>query len=69
MVPLDAHSSALVMTFNIERDCEWLQALAKAPLAYFGAIGSRAFASEIKVVTPPPGGMNLSDRRAAFVCA
>jgi xanthine dehydrogenase accessory factor len=40
-VPLDAHSSALVMTFNIERDCEWLQALAHAPLAYFGAIGSR----------------------------
>ena len=46
-VPLDAHSSVLVMTFNIERDCEWLQALAAAPLAYFGAIGSRERAARM----------------------
>jgi xanthine/CO dehydrogenase XdhC/CoxF family maturation factor len=46
-VPLDAHTSVLVMTFNIERDCEWLQALASAPLAYFGAIGSRERATRM----------------------
>jgi len=45
--PLDAHTSALVMTFNIERDCEWLQALAPASLAYFGAIGSRERATRM----------------------
>jgi len=46
-VPLDAYTSALVMTFNIERDCEWLRALAPASLAYFGAIGSRERATRM----------------------
>jgi xanthine/CO dehydrogenase XdhC/CoxF family maturation factor len=38
---LDARSFAVVMTHNLERDIEYLQALAAAPLAYLGAIGSR----------------------------
>ena len=54
-VPLDAHSSALVMTFNIERDCEWLDALARAPLAYLGAIGSRERAARMHAVVSRHG--------------
>jgi xanthine/CO dehydrogenase XdhC/CoxF family maturation factor len=46
-VPLDAHTSALVATFNIERDCEWLDTLARAPLVYLGAIGSRERAARM----------------------
>ena len=49
-VPLDAHTSALVATFNIERDCAWLDALARAPLAYLGAIGSRERAVRMRAV-------------------
>jgi xanthine dehydrogenase accessory factor len=54
-VPLDAHSSALVMTFNIERDCDWLDALARAPLAYLGAIGSRERAARMRAVAARHG--------------
>lgn len=54
-VPLDAYSSALVMTFNIERDCEWLDALARAPLAYLGAIGSRERAQRMRAVVARHG--------------
>jgi len=54
-VPLDAHSSALVMTFNIERDCEWLDALARTPLAYLGAIGSRERAERMRAVVARHG--------------
>jgi len=46
-VPIDAFSSAVVMTFNVERDTAWLQALAAAPLAYLGAIGSRERAARM----------------------
>jgi xanthine/CO dehydrogenase XdhC/CoxF family maturation factor len=46
-IPLDVHSSAVVMTFNVERDIEWLSALAQAPLAYLGAIGSRERAARM----------------------
>jgi len=54
-VPLDAHSSALVMTFNIERDCAWLDVLAQAPLAYLGAIGSRERAQRMRDVVARHG--------------
>jgi xanthine/CO dehydrogenase XdhC/CoxF family maturation factor len=37
----DARSFAVVMTHNLERDIDYLQALRDAPLAYLGAIGSR----------------------------
>jgi len=40
-VPLDARCAAVVLTFNIEQDLAYLGALAKLPLAYLGAIGSR----------------------------
>lgn len=38
----DARSFAVVMTHNLGRDIDALRALADAPLAYLGAIGSRA---------------------------
>lgn len=37
----DARSFAVVMTHNLGRDIDYLRALADAPLAYLGAIGSR----------------------------
>jgi xanthine dehydrogenase accessory factor len=37
----DAHSSVVVMTFNIEHDIAWLRALTRTPVVYLGAIGSR----------------------------
>lgn len=40
-LPLDAHSSVVVMTHNLERDIAWLAALSEAPVAYVGALGSR----------------------------
>jgi len=46
-VPIDAFSSAVIMTFNVERDIAWLQALADLPLTYLGAIGSRERAARM----------------------
>ena len=40
-LPLDAHSSVVVMTHNIERDMAYLAALRDAPVAYLGTLGSR----------------------------
>jgi xanthine dehydrogenase accessory factor len=40
-LPLDAHSSVVVMTHNLEQDMAYLAALRTAPLAYLGALGSR----------------------------
>lgn len=40
-LPLDAHSSVVVMTHNLERDVAYLAALKQAPVAYVGALGSR----------------------------
>ena len=40
-LPLDAHSSVVVMTHNLERDVAYLAALKDAPVAYVGALGSR----------------------------
>jgi xanthine/CO dehydrogenase XdhC/CoxF family maturation factor len=39
--PLDAHSSVVVMTHNLEQDIAYLAALRGAPVAYIGALGSR----------------------------
>jgi xanthine dehydrogenase accessory factor len=40
-LPLDAHSSVVVMTHNLEHDIAYLKALKHAPAAYIGALGSR----------------------------
>jgi xanthine dehydrogenase accessory factor len=40
-LPLDAHSSVVVMTHNLDHDMAYLQALMNAPVAYIGALGSR----------------------------
>lgn len=40
-VALDTHSSAVVMTHNLEQDIAYLGALRGAPVAYVGALGSR----------------------------
>ncbi|WP_158628879.1 XdhC family protein [Dyella choica] len=40
-VALDAHSSVVVMTHNLEQDIAYLAALRNAPVAYIGALGSR----------------------------
>lgn len=40
-LPLDAHSSVVVMTHNLEHDVAYLGALKNSPVAYLGALGSR----------------------------
>jgi xanthine/CO dehydrogenase XdhC/CoxF family maturation factor len=40
-LPLDAHTSVVVMTHNLEQDIAWLAALAGTPVAYAGSLGSR----------------------------
>ena len=40
-LPLDAHSSVVVMTHNYEQDLAYLDALRDAPVAYLGTLGSR----------------------------
>jgi len=40
-LPLDTHSSVVVMTHNLEQDIAYLAALRGAPVAYLGALGSR----------------------------
>lgn len=37
----DGLTSVVVMTHNLQRDIEYLRALADLPLAYLGALGSR----------------------------
>jgi len=48
-VRFDAYASAVVMTFNVARDIAWLDALAQAPLAYLGAIGSRERSARMRM--------------------
>jgi xanthine dehydrogenase accessory factor len=62
----DRHSSAVVMTHNLERDAAYLRALATLPLAYLGAIGSRSRSAKLGAATglaPPrlraPAGLDL----------
>ena len=40
-LPLDAQSSVVVMTHNLEQDIAYLAALQGAPVSYLGALGSR----------------------------
>ncbi|MEW5836127.1 MAG: XdhC family protein [Pseudomonadota bacterium] len=40
-LPLDRHTSVVVMTHNLELDITWLAALRGVPVAYAGALGSR----------------------------
>lgn len=51
LLPLDTRSFALVMTHNLLRDIDYLNALADAPLAYLGAIGSRSRADKLRAAT------------------
>src|SRR5690606_970374 len=41
LLPLDANTSVLVMTHNVERDIAYLASLRDAPIPYLGALGSR----------------------------
>lgn len=41
LLTLDAYSSVVVMTHNLEQDIAYLAALRDAPVAYLGALGSR----------------------------
>ena len=50
-IPLDGRSSVVVMTHNLERDIEYLDALRSAPLAYLGAIGSRERTAKLQQAT------------------
>lgn len=43
----DARSFAVVMTHNLGRDIDYLRALAEAPLAYLGSLGSRQRAARL----------------------
>ncbi|HEY1075202.1 MAG TPA: XdhC family protein [Fontimonas sp.] len=46
-VELDARTAVVVMTHNLERDIDYLHALAAQPLAYLGALGSRVRAAKM----------------------
>lgn len=45
---LDANSSVVAMTHNLEQDIAWLAALRDAPVAYLGALGSHERAARIR---------------------
>lgn len=45
---IDAHTSVIVMTHNIEQDIAYLSALRDTPLAYIGALGSRERAERMR---------------------
>lgn len=45
---LDAHTSVVVMTHNVEQDIAYLAALRDAPVAYIGALGSRERAERMR---------------------
>lgn len=45
---LDARTSVVVMTHNLERDIAYLAALREAPLAYLGALGSQERARSMR---------------------
>jgi xanthine dehydrogenase accessory factor len=47
----DRYSAAVVMTHHLYRDIEYLNALADAPLAYLGALGSRQRAARMQQAT------------------
>ncbi len=46
-VELDARTAVVVMTHNLERDIDYLHALASQSLAYLGALGSRVRAAKM----------------------
>ena len=47
-VALDAHTSVIVMTHNVEQDIAYLGALRDSPAAYIGALGSRERAERMR---------------------
>ncbi|MGH8124858.1 MAG: XdhC family protein [Rhodanobacteraceae bacterium] len=54
-IALDAHTSVVVMTHNLERDAAYLRALEGAPLAYVGALSSRERAARLHAGLRAPG--------------
>ncbi len=57
-LPLDGHTSVVVMTHNLERDIAWLAALRAAPVAYVGSLGSRERVARMRHA-PELGGLHL----------
>jgi xanthine/CO dehydrogenase XdhC/CoxF family maturation factor len=58
-VALDAYTSAIVMTHNVEADTAYLAALRDSPLAYVGALGSRERAARLRDEARFAGGRAL----------
>ena len=54
-VALDAHTSVVVMTHNLERDIAYLAALRGAPVAYVGTLGSRERVARMRQETQLAG--------------
>ena len=57
-LPLDAQSSVVVMTHNLEQDIAYLGALRGAPVAYMGALGSRERVARMRS-TPVLAGLHV----------
>ncbi|GLQ87502.1 XdhC family protein [Dyella flagellata] len=57
-ITLDAHSSVVVMTHNLEQDIAYLAALRNAPVAYIGALGSRERVARMRN-SPALGGLHV----------
>ncbi|MHA6203536.1 XdhC family protein [Dyella soli] len=51
-VPLDAATSAVVMTHRLERDLAYLEALLATPVGYLGVIGSRQRTARVREAFP-----------------
>ncbi len=74
-LPLDANSSVLVMTHNLELDIAYLAALRDCPAAYIGALGSRERAGRMRgeggYATEPrlhaPAGLDIGSETPAEI--
>ena len=74
-LPLDANSSVLVMTHNVELDIAWLAALRDSPAAYIGALGSRERAARMRgqggyaddAVLHAPAGLDIGSETPAEI--
>jgi xanthine dehydrogenase accessory factor len=66
LIDFDAHTSAVAMTFNIERDNAYLNVLKDSSLFYLGAIGSRQRSRQMqdavrggRIALHAPAGLDL----------
>lgn len=69
---LDANSSVVAMTHNLEQDLAYLAALRDAPVAYFGALGSRERAARIRAALDgrnvrAPAGLDIGSEAPAEI--